>query len=67
VRVAGRSDSAVVLEFPTVRGRHYYLQCSADLRRWNTLPGVVCGTGGTVQCTNKATVTREFFRVLAVP
>ena len=67
VSMAGRAEGGIVLEFRTASNRLYCLQASEDFVRWNTLSGVIQGTGGKVQRTNSLSGPLRFFRVVMLP
>ncbi len=64
--VSRREGIDMLTEFTTVSNRLYYTQSSSDLTHWITLPGLMFGTGDSVQRTNLITST-QFWRVLMLP
>ncbi len=55
------------MEFTTTPQGLYFLQCSEDLVHWTTMPGLIHGTGGPVQCQDTASVAKRFYRVIKLP
>ncbi len=62
------SGNDMVVNFPTVIGKTYRVECSATLQpgSWSTVRGAIPGTGGAVQVTDPGVVTdpRRFYRIV---
>jgi hypothetical protein len=65
--LADKVDAGLVIQFMTASSRLYCVQSSRDFVQWNTLPGLLTGTGGALKCTNSLSGDQRFFRVLLLP
>ena len=65
--IAGKNGTNLILRFTAATNCLYYVQSSADLANWSTVPGLMQGAGTPTQCTNSLSGGRRFFRVLLLP
>jgi hypothetical protein len=54
---------AVELTWPSIQGRYYQVQSSADNAQWSNLGPPLIGDGSTLRYTATATDGRRFFRI----
>lgn len=53
---------SVTIKWPSVAGRLYQIQYSADLQTWNDLPHIITGTGLELSQTFEVAGDRQYFR-----
>ena len=61
--VAAPANGTFTLQWPTVSGKHYTVQCCSSLGSWTTVTNAA-GTGGAMSVTTSAASQAKFFRAL---
>jgi hypothetical protein len=64
------TDDTCKIEWPSINGKIYQVQCSSDLATWTDLGTVKIGTGEMLSITDTSIIfgtTRKFYRIKIIP